>query len=158
MKPLKYFPLSIMLLSIYSYGADTASEISVANASISACLKYSEPVNCLAQVSEKEEGNYKAAYSSLVKSLVDLGNGNENHMAQELKKGKISWESTLQHDCEARGLLFDDGSPMYSDNVSTCLATQYAHRVDFYNGFGIAAQQKALDKLKEDYLKTHPKK
>ncbi len=158
MKHLKYFPLGIMLLSIYSYGADAPSEISEASASISACYHYSEPVDCLAQVSDKEEAKYKSAYSSLVKSLIDLGNANQERLAQELKQGKISWESTLQHDCEARGLLYDDGSSAYSDNFSNCLATQYAHRVDFYNGFGIAAQQKYLDKILQDYNKTHPKK
>lgn len=158
MKYLKHFPLGIMLLSIYCYAADAPSEISVVNASISACYNNSVPNYCLGQISDKEEASYKTAYSSLIKSLVDIGNSNGPKLAAELKNSKPLWESSLQRDCRARGLIFDDGSEAYDATVSDCKAMQYAQRVDFYNEFGISSTKQAMDKILQDYNKTHPKK
>ncbi len=164
MKNLKYFTLGIMLLSVCSYGADTVygsdtdNEASKAIAAISACYNNSVPNYCLGKISDKEEASYKTAYSSLIKSLVDIGNSNGSKLALELKHSKPLWESSLQRDCRARGLIYDDGSEAYDGNVAACEAVQYARRVDFYNGFGISANAEDMKNLLKEYNKTHPEK
>lgn len=157
MKYFKIFPLGIMLLSVYSYGADpiygsdTTNETSKAIAAISACYNSSTPSPCLGNLSDKEKAHYENAYSVFYKGLNYISEGNGPHLAREAQQGKKLWESALQHDCKARGLEDDDGSPAYSDNVSNCLAIQYARRVDFYNGFTINSDHAAIDKVLKKY-------
>ncbi len=160
MKPLKYFPLGIMLLSVCSYGADTVygsdtdNEASKAIAAISACYQNTGSSLCLSNLSDKEKAHYETAYSLFFKGLVNIGNDNGPRLASKATRGKKLWESALQNDCEARGLEYDDGSPAYSDNVVNCLAIQYARRVDFYNGFTINSEQDAINRTLKKFKKN----
>ncbi len=160
MKYLKIFSLGIMLFSVCSYGADTIygsdtdTEASKAISAISACYQNPGSSLCFSKLSDKEKARYDTAYSVFFKGLVNIGNDNGPRLASEATQGKKLWESALQHDCEARGLEHDDGSPLYSDNVATCFAIQYAKRVDFYNGFTINSDKAAIDKILKKYKKN----
>lgn len=158
MKHLKILSLGILFLSVRSYADDTVNETSKAIAAVAACSQSTTYNACLGDIGEKEENNYKAAYSAVVKSLVDIGNSNGPKLASELRQSKTLWESSLQHDCTARGLIYDDGSEAYDGNVAACLAVQYARQVDFYNGFGISDNAEQMKNLLKKYNATHPKK
>ncbi len=158
MKYIKYFPLGIMLLSVYSYGADATNESQKTSSAVSTCYASQGPEICLQTLSDKEKAAYENAYSTMIKSLKDISNSNGPLLARQAKHGKELWESSLQYDCEAKGLVFDKDSPDYNEKSLECMATQYSQRIDFYNSFGIAANQEYMDKMMKDYFKTHPKK
>lgn len=158
MKYLKLIPLGIVLLSAHSYGADAANESQKTSNAISACYASQGPEICLQTLSDKEKTAYEKAYTAMITSLNDIGNSNGPLLARQAKHGKELWESSLQYDCEARGLVFDKDSPDYSEKSLDCMATQYSQRIEFYNDFGIAANQQYMDKMMKEYYKTHPKK
>lgn len=152
MKTLFLFAGIVFSVPVLAGTTVTSQDVPAITQDIAACYNTQGVGTCLQSLVDKEKIKYSAAWLNLTASVNSVEN--KQALQKELTEGKRAWESALPHDCQAKALLNDKDSPAFNDALSECLATGYAARIDFYNGFNIqderAQQKKLLEKIRKD--------
>jgi hypothetical protein len=128
---MKYCLLALIAVSHFSY----AGEVENCHATTGGLAVVEA---CAHSLSIDAEESYEAAYAALLKNphmLPDMLNNPEEFL-DTVKAAKKSWESTVELDCKAEGLLnFKDS---FADRTDTyeCLYRAYNQRIEHYKALG----------------------